>query len=404
MSNSNRVRNRPTWHHGKWRIRWTDEHGKRRSETYEDRGLAQLMLDRHLLQVMEIKAGLKTGIIPDRTFAQLCDLWIKDYAPTKRSEKDVVSVINRHLRPAFGSMRLRQISSRHAQHFLASHANLAKKTVANHLIQLRAMLREAKEIGWLADVPKIRVPRCRRDETDYSYLRTDAEIRRFLAAAREEGEAIWMLYKVALFTGARAGELAALQPGDVDFKNGLITIQRSFDGPTKGGDVRRVPIFDVVRADLKKWILKVQKLPVLFPNERGRMHAPSARVFQEILHRVLDRAGFPKVNRNGRARSYVVFHDLRHSFASHFVMRGGDIYMLQRLLGHKSIEMTMKYAHLAPQAFAGERGRFGNAPKARGDLITLPSARGRDRKRESVPARRCSRTSQRTASSDKQTA
>ena len=43
------------------------------------------------------------------------------------------------------------------------------------------------------------------------------------------------------------------------------------------------------------------------------------------------------------------FHDLRHTFASHFMMNGGNIYDLQKMLGHSSLEMTQRYAHLAPE-------------------------------------------------------
>jgi site-specific recombinase XerD len=43
------------------------------------------------------------------------------------------------------------------------------------------------------------------------------------------------------------------------------------------------------------------------------------------------------------------FHDLRHTFASHFMMNGGNIYDLQKILGHTSLEMTQRYAHLAPE-------------------------------------------------------
>jgi integrase len=64
-------------------------------------------------------------------------------------------------------------------------------------------------------------------------LRTDDEVKRFLLAAREEGERVFVFYAVAVYTGLRAGELAALEGPDVDFDRRLITVQRSFDGPTQ---------------------------------------------------------------------------------------------------------------------------------------------------------------------------
>lgn len=54
----------------------------------------------------------------------------------------------------------------------------------------------------------------------------------------------------------------------------------------------------------------------------------------------------------------VTFHTLRHTFASHFMMRGGNLFDLQKVLGHKDIKMTMRYAHLSP-ASAGLRGAHG---------------------------------------------
>ena len=69
----------------------------------------------------------------------------------------------------------------------------------------------------------------------------------------------------------------------------------------------------------------------------------------------------PKVQRNGKERPYVRFHDLRHTFASHWAMKGGDLFKLQKILGHQSVQMTMRYAHLAPDAFRDDYGRLGTA-------------------------------------------
>ena len=58
---------------------------------------------------------------------------------------------------------------------------------------------------------------------------------------------------------------------------------------------------------------------------------------------------------------YIRFHDLRHTFATHWMMSGGEFFKLQQVLGHASPQMTMRYAHFAPTAFAADYGRFGAA-------------------------------------------
>lgn len=189
-------------------------------------------------------------------------------------------------------------------------------------------------------------------------------------AAEPEGPMTYALIATAIYTGARAGELAGLRWDDVDFNRRLITIQRSFEGPTKADDVRHVPIVDALLPILREWRLR-NPLKWVFPNEWGRMIGPSSRVFQESFHRILTRAGFPKVERNGRSRPYLRFHDLRHTFASQWMMKGGDLFRLQKVLGHKSTQMTQRYAHLAPDAFAEDYARFGPA-RAPGVVATLP--------------------------------
>jgi site-specific recombinase XerD len=65
---------------------------------------------------------------------------------------------------------------------------------------------------------------------------------------------------------------------------------------------------------------------------------------------------------SGRLVRSHVWHMLRHTFASHFMMAGGNILTLQQLLGHATLDMTMRYAHLAPDHLAGELGRMSFAP------------------------------------------
>jgi integrase len=345
---------------GKWGIRWSDEHGKRRKAIFASHADAEHVLAVELARVKEVKRGLRLGAPPKKTINELCDYWIEHRARQKRSGHHDESIIRAHLRPSFGTKLVSEISVADIDKFTCDRLHLDKKTLANHLTLLGSMLNLAYELGWLLKVPKIRKPKVRPFGKDFRYLRTQAEVVRFLQASFEEGQLVGTLYSTAINTGGRQGELAALTWDKVDFERRLITIDRSFAGPTKAEDVRYVPILDSLLPVLRAWRLMCPG-QLLFPTLAGTMLQPSARVFQETLHAVLDRAGFPKTQVGKRVRRYIVFHDLRHTFASLWVANGGDLFRLQKILGHKTVQMTMRYAHLAPAAFAADHGRLGPA-------------------------------------------
>jgi integrase len=366
---------KPVPHRDKWRIRWLDEQGKRQSAVFDEYKLAQRELSRRVVEVEEIRRGIRNATPPEKTFGDLCDYWLENRAPRKRSRKDDESMIRRHLRPAFGTMRLRDVGVEDVDGYVNDKIDgeeLSDKTVSNHVILLGTMLRLATtfKVPWLATVPKFRKPKVALFSRDYQWLRSDDEVRRFLAASRGEDEHVFVFYAMAVYTGLRAGEIAAIEWPDVDLERRLITVQRSFDGPTKSDRVRYAPILDPLLPVLKAWRLR-HPGRLVFTNQAGAMFSPSARVFQEVLHRVLDAAQLPKVKRNGKERPYIRFHDLRHTFASHWVTKGGDLFKLQKILGHQSVQMTMRYAHLAPEAFREDYGRLGAAEIVVGDATVV---------------------------------
>lgn len=99
---------------------------------------------------------------------------------------------------------------------------------------------------------------------------------------------------------------------------------------------------------------------LVFPNRKGGMHRESARIFQEVLHRVLDRAGFERPV-HGRARHCIHFHSLRHTFACHWMLKGGKIERLVRVMGHTSRVMTEHYANLGGYQHPDDLALFGAA-------------------------------------------
>ena len=363
---------KPTRHGGKWRGRPKDADGKRHSAVFDSYRDAQFFIDTIEHEAEEIRRGKKLRLAPDKTFGDLCDYYIENRVPLKRSGYHDESIIRAHLRPAFGKIRLRDLGLADVDRFRAERGHLDPKTIVNHLTLLVTMMNCAVDLNWIATVPRIRKPKVRVFNADFRYLRTSEEIARFLRGAQEQGELVYALYATAVYTGMREGELAALKWEDIDFSLRLVTVQRSFDGPTKAGDVRYVPILDPLLPILQAWRLRCRDRFV-FPNRDGRMHGKSARVFQEVLGRVLAASGFKQIERKGKIRGYIVFHDLRHTFASHWVMNGGDLFRLQRILGHKSIQMTQRYAHLAPSEFAKDWDRLGSRSPAVAILIAHPA-------------------------------
>jgi integrase len=132
----------------------------------------------------------------------------------------------------------------------------------------------------------------------------------------------------ALHTGLRRGELFALTWQDVDFKLGMIRVVH-----TKNGNWRENPMTDTLRTTL-------QQLP---------RHLSSDHVFPgKIGQGLVDiRKRFHRALREAKIEGFV-FHDLRHTFASHLVMAGVDLMTVKEFLGHKDIKMALRYAHLAP--------------------------------------------------------
>jgi integrase len=153
------------------------------------------------------------------------------------------------------------------------------------------------------------------------------------------------------YSGARKGEALGLRWSDVDFKGQLVTIRHSYNGTTKSGRHRTVPIPpEMIR------ILQEHKLAdpwnggphlLVFPNDSGEMWSKNARI-SETLWLACDRCNLPRIR----------VHDLRHCYAAFYLMAGGNLYDLQKNLGHHSVAFTAEiYGHLSADHRVREANR-----------------------------------------------
>ena len=185
------------------------------------------------------------------------------------------------------------------------------------------MFNELRRLGqWKGDNPLADLRQFKVQEQELSYLTPEqvAHLLDVLSNGRNRHAA--MIAKVCLATGSRWSEAENLE--DRHVRNGQIQFVE-----TKSGRVRAIPIAPALEASLRAHHDKAETGTRLFD------YAYSA--FREGV----ERAGL-------ELREGQLTHVLRHTFASHFMMNGGNILVLQRALGHANLTMTMRYAHLAP--------------------------------------------------------
>jgi integrase len=159
---------------------------------------------------------------------------------------------------------------------------------------------------------------------------SDEEMRRFLSALDEDHDnQVVDLMKLALCTGMRRGELFRLKWEDLDFDRGFIHIR-----DPKGGPDQIIPLNRSARQILVNHP-RADDSPFVFPGRGGRQRIE----IRKAANRIKKRAGLPE--------DFRPLHGLRHTYASMLASSGQvDLYTLQKLLTHKSPDMTQRYAHL----------------------------------------------------------
>lgn len=372
---------KPRKHGSGYQINWIDADGVRRFKTYAEHKDAMAARNRLCAEAEAIATGAIARPPEPRPFSELCDYWLANKTPNKRSQKDDRSIIEAHLRPQLGNLQIAEVTVQRTDQYQRLRRHLAPKTIHNHLTLLNSMLNLAVELKWIVTHARIRKPKL--IEEDYAWLRTIADQRALLEAAQIEAPGVMELYATALYTGLRAGELLGLKWDDVEFERRLITVRRSYDKPTKTGAIRHVPILDPLLPLLREWRLKCGN-SWLFPGRTGEPQGSSARVVQEVFQRCMKRAKLSGPT-SAYADTRVTFHDLRHTFASHWVMAGRNLNKLRTILGHKNMQMTLRYAHLAPEAFSEDWDALKNAIPGDGEVRSFDNTeQGHDVKRAEV--------------------
>ncbi len=214
-------------------------------------------------------------------------------------------------------------------------------TVLRYLAALsHAFTLAVKEWGWLDDSPMRRVTKPKEPRGRGRFL-SDEERERLLDACRtSDNPYIYPVVVLALSTGARKMEILTLHWRDVDFQRQVVTLHT-----TKNGERRVLPLTGHAW-ELVQQHAKVRRIdsPFVFPSRKGKKAFDIRRAWESA--------------RQQANISDFRFHDVRHSAASYLAMDGASLAEIAEILGHKTLAMVKRYAHLSEAHTAGVVARM----------------------------------------------
>jgi integrase len=303
------------------------------------------------------------GIVYDdenMTVGEYFDVWLKGSVrgSVRQSTYDRdASLVNNHLRPALGGIRLKKLSAAHVQGFYRDRLDYGLSPSTVH--KMHAILHKAlsQALKWHM-VPRNVTEAVRPPRPAPREMRplTAEEARRLLQAAH--GNGLEALYVLAVTTGMRQGELLALRWQDVDIKNCTVSVRRTL---TRNGGVielgepktkksrrsiRLTPrAIEALEAHLERQLREIRILGdryedqgLVFTTSTGGLINPS-NLRQRNFARLLKEARLPHIR----------FHDLRHTCATLLLTQGTHPKYVQDLLGHATIAITLDtYSHVMP--------------------------------------------------------
>lgn len=213
----------------------------------------------------------------------------------------------------------------------------APRTVDYIRATLRLLFNFAKDRGlYFKENPAMKIKIKLKDNKRNRFL-TQEETRILLNELKKHSIQMHDIALFSLYEGARAGAIFAVQWKDINWDADYVTLL-----DTKNGETYHQPIHPVVKEMLQRRYAE-DKTGYIFKSRSGG----KIKEVSDTYQRIIDKLGFNDGVTDPRQK--IVFHTLRHTYASKLVMKGVDLYTTQKLMGHKSSQMMRRYAHLAPE-------------------------------------------------------
>jgi integrase len=294
-----------------------------------------------------LRAGKYFGQSKRHTFNELADEYLPHAKDIKRLD---------HWRGVFGNLRLADVTSEHINKEIKKllseetlrfttpasgnpeidakrkRAKRSGATVNRYFAALSSCLSYGEKLEWVERNPCKRVTKPKENHGRVRFL-SDEERPHLLKSCRKDDD-LYLAVLLSLTTGARQGEVMNLRWGQIDFKRKVITLEK-----TKNGDKRALGLVGEALVLLQKRA-KVRNLKddrVFPPTERAKK--ADCLDLRQPWEAALKEAGVTDFH----------WHDMRHTAASYLAMSGVSLVEIAKMLGHRTLAMVARYAHLSDE-------------------------------------------------------
>ncbi len=276
-----------------------------------------------------------------RTLKELIERYIDDVLPAKPKSKDKQSSQLNWWKEAIGDYFLVDITpaliAEYRDKLAKEKTRFNKKyspaTVNRYLAAIsHAFTIATNEWGWLEDSPMRKVSKSKEPRGRVRFL-SDDERKALLTVCQESSsEYLYPVVVLALSTGMRQGEILGISWDDINLDKQYIILHE-----TKNGERRRVPLAGLALEEIKK-LSKIRRIDtnLLFPHANTNIKEQHFDI-RKPWNDALEKAEIKDFR----------FHDLRHSAASYLAMNGASLAEIAEVLGHKTLQMVKRYAHLS---------------------------------------------------------
>jgi len=281
-------------------------------------------------------------------FYEYAEKWLHNHVEVNCVHKTFLyyaSILKTHLYPRFAKLNISEITEEQGMSLMSDLKKThSAKGIKNIWIVLKGVINKARKEKIILSDPFEDIKKPKPDlQQDNYWVRM--EINQFLRA--NKNDQLLPFYFVAIHTGLRLAEMCGLKWDRIDFMNNQISVTRTRD---------KYGLKETTKTKIKRFVPMTQEVKLLlvslFKSSNGNpfvfLEADGTEVKYAHIYR-----RFHKAQTKAGITNKIRFHDLRHSFATNYMTNGGNVFELQKLLGHTDIKMTMRYAHFTPDHLQG---------------------------------------------------